>query len=440
MNKTLTLLLLLAAVITSAGCGHDTGRPDSTRIAECFDNPEFARMMDEDPAFASLNHCPYSKVAGPFEYTKAPKGYKPFYISHYGRHGSRSGSQFESYERLLATLSKAKDEGKLTSAGDRLLNQTAFVIERTEGMPGRLTVNGQKEHGEIAERMFRNFHGLFSGKKRVSVLSSEVPRCLVSMAAFTNRLCKLNRNLEIKIDCGSEIQKIIMNNSSASIRKEVSERVDSLDRIQAKDYSVLLAKLFRSEADAYSIVGDVEQFVNDIYSTAEIAGAFDPDTCMMAILPLELRYALARKNNVKIYLRQCNSLDYGDERMSLAAPLARNIVEHADSALAGNGIVADLRFGHDWPLLAISSLIGLEGVGERYSLEECSRHFITTLNAPFAGNLQIIFYRSSDKDSPVLVKCLLNEKERRLIGLESDHEPFYKWADLKERLLSYTPI
>ena len=24
-------------------------------------------------------------------YTKAPKGYTPFYISHFGRHGSRSG-------------------------------------------------------------------------------------------------------------------------------------------------------------------------------------------------------------------------------------------------------------------------------------------------------------------------------------------------------------
>ena len=121
--------------------------------------------------------------------------------------------------------------------------------------------------------------------------------------------------------------------------------------------------------------------------------------------------------------------------MSLAAPLARNIVEHADSALAGNGIVADLRFGHDWPLLAISSLIGLEGVGERYSLEECSRHFITTLNAPFAGNLQIIFYRSSDIGSPILVKCLLNEQERRILGLKSDFEPFYRWSDLRKRLL-----
>ena len=128
MNKNLTLLLIVAAVITAACCSNDTGRLDSSSLAGCFDNPEFARMMEEDPAFASLNHCPYYKVAGPFEYTKAPRGYKPFYISHYGRHGSRSGSQFDSYERLIVTLSKAKNEGKLTSAGDRLLKQTAFVI------------------------------------------------------------------------------------------------------------------------------------------------------------------------------------------------------------------------------------------------------------------------------------------------------------------------
>ena len=40
-----------------------------------------------DPRKAYGTDYPYSFAK--VELTKAPKGYKPFYISHYGRHGSR---------------------------------------------------------------------------------------------------------------------------------------------------------------------------------------------------------------------------------------------------------------------------------------------------------------------------------------------------------------
>ena len=36
--------------------------------------------------------------------TPAPEGYEPFYISHYGRHGSRYHSKEEAYAEPLAAL------------------------------------------------------------------------------------------------------------------------------------------------------------------------------------------------------------------------------------------------------------------------------------------------------------------------------------------------
>ena len=51
-------------------------------------NAQTAREeIAQNPCFSASNYLAYP---GPTkELTKAPKGYKPFYISHYGRHGSR---------------------------------------------------------------------------------------------------------------------------------------------------------------------------------------------------------------------------------------------------------------------------------------------------------------------------------------------------------------
>ena len=44
-------------------------------------------QLQADPKKAYGNDYPYSMKAS--QLTKTPKGYKPFYISHYARHGSR---------------------------------------------------------------------------------------------------------------------------------------------------------------------------------------------------------------------------------------------------------------------------------------------------------------------------------------------------------------
>ncbi|MBR1406793.1 MAG: histidine-type phosphatase, partial [Bacteroidales bacterium] len=49
--------------------------------------------------------------------TPAPEGYKPFYISHYGRHGSRYVSDNKYYTRAIAVLDSAARLGLLTERG-----------------------------------------------------------------------------------------------------------------------------------------------------------------------------------------------------------------------------------------------------------------------------------------------------------------------------------
>lgn len=400
-----------------------------------YPNPEFAQMIDERPWTANLTGCPYELAVQPGPDTKAPKGYKPVYISHYGRHGSRSGWDQKKYESIISALTQAKNAGILSASGDSLLNETVLVQKATNKMDGRLTLRGQREHRGIAERMYRRFPAVFrKGSRSIRVLGSEIPRSLISMAAFTNRLCELDRNLDIVMDCGSELQPILYNSCGKEVRKAREKILDSLRKALNPDLSGMMNLLFTDAEAAKAFVPDAKAFSNAVFAVGRISRSFDFDFNTYRFLPFEAVYGWSDINNMSLYLGQCNSVPFGDVRMKRVRPLADHMVAMADDALSSGSTCADLRFGHDLPLLAISSLLGIEGVGERYTVDEARRHFITTLYAPFAGNLQLIFYRCSKAGAPVLVKVLLNENEVLLKGLDPVQGPYYKWEDIRKRL------
>ena len=73
----------------------------------------------ELPRRAGSNYLAYLDPVKPL--TKAPKGYEPFYMSHYGRHGSRWLLNDGDYMNPIRTLRKADELGKLTPKGQQLL-------------------------------------------------------------------------------------------------------------------------------------------------------------------------------------------------------------------------------------------------------------------------------------------------------------------------------
>ena len=73
-------------------------------------------QVKSDPRKAAGMEGPHRfEVPAP---TPAPKGYKPFYISHYGRHGSRYAWDSKTYTLLHEVLSAAHEAGKLTPRGE----------------------------------------------------------------------------------------------------------------------------------------------------------------------------------------------------------------------------------------------------------------------------------------------------------------------------------
>ena len=143
-------------------------------------------------------------------------------------------------------------------------------------------------------------------------------------------------------------------------------------------------------------------------------------------------YQFHESNFLSAYLNQCNSELNGDLRMPRAKDLVDVIVRQADDVIAGKRPnAADLCFGHDWPFLGLTSFLGLEGIGDRLSVDEAAARWMASWNCPFAANLQIIFYRNQEASGPVLVKFLVNERETALPALKAVEGPYYRWDDVK---------
>lgn len=124
-------------------------------------------------------------------------------------------------------------------------------------------------------------------------------------------------------------------------------------------------------------------------------------------------------------------MEFGKERMKNTEPLVNDIVAKADEVLASGHYAADLKFGHDYPLMALVGYLHLSGVGERLSFDEIPQKWNDPMNIPFASNLQMIFYRSR-KSPDVLVKFVYNDRERTIADLEAVSGVYYKWEDVKK--------
>ena len=421
MNRTITICAMLVA------CVFAFAQPHRSEAA--------VKALMEDNTRAANNHNSYEFF--PISDTPAPKGYKPFYISHYGRHGSRSSWGGSSYEYVIDVLSKAKECGMLTPGGDSLLVAARKVLASYNGMDGRLTPRGAREHAAIAKRMYKRYPAVFKGAKRIRAVSSTVPRCIVSMNAFTNSLVSINPKLDISLDTGERIMEYISpdDKNARDFTKVAYEAAKAAIADIPDDTLGVLKTLFKDPQAARSIAPSPSALTDAVFYTADIAEDFDIEENLFRFLPFDAIYKRWAKRNISLYTGQCNSVEGGEARCLIAKPSIDDIVAKADEAIAGGPYAADLRFGHDYPLLGLVSYLGIEGVGERIPAEEICDRWLGFWNIPMASNLQIIFYRNKRGD--VLVKFLYQEQERLLRGLEPVTGPYYRWEDVKANIEGY---
>ena len=410
------------------------GLAAASALAQVHQSPAAVQALQEDRTRAGNNLNSYEFF--PIKDTKAPAGYKPFYVSHYGRHGSRSDWGGNAFLGVIAVMEQGQAKGILTPDGEMLLEGARKVLAGWDGMDGRLSQRGVREHAAIAKRLYNRYPQVFKGQKDVRAFASTVQRCIISMNSFTNSLIRQNPKLEIRLDTGEKFMEYLDNEkgwqqkTGKAMRKSFEYMRDIPD-----DSLGVLSKVFTDPVAAREIVKSARHFTDDVFNTARVAEDFDIEEDIYSVLPFDAIYRRWAQNNMFLYLGHCNSVDSGAERVPMAESLVADIVTKADEAIAGGKYCADLRFGHDYPLMALVSYLGIEGVGDRLEVEEICDKWLGFWNIPMASNLQMIFYKNKAGD--VLVKFLYQEQEKLLRGLEPYQGPYYKWETVKANLEGY---
>ena len=364
--------------------------------------------------------------------TPAPAGYKPVYLSHYGRHGSRTSFKArKTYDAVITALQEAKQQEFLTPQGDSLLSEVCAVSECYDDMDGRLTRLGEAEEHELARRIYRRYKPVFKkGNRQIRVELSTVPRSIVSGMCFVQTLTALQPDLSFTVDTGEKFFAYINNSAPKEVRAAVRAKRDSLNALCLSDGKAFCERTFKDPGKGLALIGDPDDFQHKVWECAREGRASGVDADMFRHLPEEVVYKWWADAIRSLYMCHGNSLEYGDERMVNARPLVKVILTQAQEALASGSVAADLKFGHDYPLLATASFFGLEGVGDRLGWDDLPEGWSDSMNIPFASNMQMAFYRNRKGD--VLVKFVYNGRERRLRDLTPVTGPYYCWEDVYE--------
>ena len=365
--------------------------------------------------------------------TPAPAGYKPVYLSHYGRHGARTGMKAtETYGAVIAALEEAKGMDILTPDGEALLDEAKQVAACYDGMDGRLTRVGEAEQHELARRVYRRYRPVFKkGCKKVRVELSTVPRSIVSGMCFVQTLTSLQPDLSFTVDTGEKFFAYINNSASKPIRASVKALRDSLNACYVSDGKEFCRRVFSDPEKGRMLLGDPDAFQHNVWSCAREGRASGVATDMFRHLPDDVLRKWWADEIRNLYLCHGNSVEFGEERMVLARPLVKVMLSQAQEALEEGTVAADLKFGHDYPLIATAGYFGFDGVGDRLSWKDLPDAWADPMNIPFATNMQMVFYRN--RKGNVLVKFVYNGRERMLRDLTPVSGPYYDWTEVLSR-------
>ena len=396
-------------------------------------------IIRESPAFASCNYDIYPDSI-PDNLTPAPQGKRPFYISHYGRHGSRYINRRSGYEIPYKMIAQANGVDELTPMGKQVLNEMNLILADSQDRWGDLTRLGRKQHQQIARRMIERFPEVFADSVCVTAISTVVPRCIVSMESALMELAQLNPRLNITMDASKRTQ-VYMNHQDPLLRRSklTPEAQKAYDAYTASRLgnSRLMELLFKNPDIVKELVD--ETFFNYYLMKMglfQLNTQFNQNNVLMSLFTAEDLYRMWQIDNALWYLQYgfcpLNGSDYPYSQRHLL----RQMIADADSCLRQDRPGAQLRYGHDTVLLPLVCLLGINGYDLQTSnLDEIeARGWWSSSVFPMGSNVQFIFYRRNPEDKDVIFKVLLNEHEARL-PIRTDCAPYYHWRDFRRYYL-----
>jgi hypothetical protein len=364
--------------------------------------------------------------------TPAPKGYKLFYISHYGRHGSRYIASNDPYRNTIEKMTLAEKENKLTPLGKDVLRRLNIAYADAYRRECDLTRLGGRQHYGIASRMYRNFPELLSMPIDIDAKASIGMRCALSMSYFCQKLYMLNPKLRFTMDSSQRYVWYLANGCGDSIKAKAGDEEMHQKLINFKK-KMHHSDRFMSElfTDSSYVKKNIDSFrmMDDLYGIA---------MNMQCLPELNLSFLdIFTKDELFDLWQSDNANWYYDEgffptctpRYKSYYNLLRNILDTADKVIAAGKPTVTLRFGHDALIAGLTFAMKMKYCGNATEdIDNLYKHWANFKIIPMAANLQFIFYRNASNND-VLVKILHNENETS-IPVKTDCAPYYHWKDV----------
>ena len=402
-------LLLLSAVKVSAQATLPRLEEDITRGGGIYHSYEFAEIED----------------------VKAPKGYKPFYISHYGRHGSRYHYTYDYLGSLDKVLHHADSLDNLTPDGELLLAQVDSIQAEHKDMLGNITYKGQREIKLISQRMSDRFPDVFNSRERnlIDAYSSIVRRCVVSMAVSASELLRCNPTLDVNYRSDDITYREFINLGHHNNEARKYYRPLMFDELKKIDWSGVSLKIFKNPSMAMGESFDHAEDLWNYWAICQCMGTVNIDILKYFTMDQLLRHWQVQSGYW--YLMNLCTDVFGDRNIYGVSGLINDFVTKADAAIAGNNVAATLRYGHDSTLLPFAAALGLKDFSSVHSVNNLPIDYWD--NASMIGmcsNVQIVFYRNKKND--ILVKFLYNEKETSIPDLKPVYGGcYYDWEAVR---------
>ena len=371
---------------------------------------------------------------------KPPAGYKAVYLTHYGRHGSRYLASAGQYSSVYSIFASAGESGVLTALGEDVFERYSAVYPVFLQKVGELTSTGAVQHRCIAWRMVRNYPGLFKGPARVVANSTNYERTMLSMQNFTQTLVSLCPSLDLQADASRAYMGTINQHSPENPRvtdedvrwksSDAPWRPAFWDYFRARiDWEPVCSRLF---TDLNWLLGvcDPFEFMVNLYSIALVVPGC-PEECkgFFDVFTSAELAELAGMNNYAFYVEKSRTPVGNRRGCFLSEALLGDILDKVRQDME-SGVSVRLRFGHDGCMMALFSMLKLDGWDAEVSDQKLFAESYDVSRIPMAANLQIVLFgKGGHRSSDDLVFLMLLNEEALELPLEDLGGHYYRWQD-----------
>ena len=366
--------------------------------------------------------------------TAPPKGYKPFYASHYGRHGSRYLISDEDYSRVLDVMKKAHDAKALTPLGEDIYSRLQQVWAEAEGRGGKLSPLGYRQHRAIAQRMYDAYPEVFAGDPVMTARSTQVMRCAHSMFAFVDALKEKNPSMTVPLESNKRNMSYLCYSTPESWAFNDNQRDEwrpEFTKFKASHINPdrMMSALFNSPDYIRRHINPSDLMWGFYWIAIDMQNMETPVSFFDLFEGDEL-FDLWQVFNTDFYIHNSSYPRSKGVNVDNAKNLLKNILTTADEYIANGNHGATLRFGHDGNIVPLAALMRFPGCyGYENDLDKVYTAWADYKVSPMASNMQMIFFR--DKKGDILVKVMMNEREVTL-PIDSPTAPFYPWNQLRD--------